>query len=137
MSRRTIYRHLKALVKGGWFEQTDRPARPGPGETKGRRARYRVTFPRLDLSDVLGVTDLSVNLSHDGPALATASDTSGALECHGHTAMCHCSSSDGPSISGHPIGSTEHAREDSTAAMDDLVRVNTQNAPITQRAVGQ
>ena len=46
---RQIWRHFKVLCDQGWFEQTARPTRGDAGQA-GRRARYRLTSPRLPVT---------------------------------------------------------------------------------------
>lgn len=48
LSERQVWRHWHKLRDLGWFEQTSKPIRTGSGH--GKRARYRLTLPPLDLS---------------------------------------------------------------------------------------
>jgi hypothetical protein len=43
-SERTVWRRVQDLVDGGWLLQTAKPTYTG-GETRGRRARYRLLIP--------------------------------------------------------------------------------------------
>jgi hypothetical protein len=49
VSTRQVWRHFHELVSAGWFWQTRKPTRGHKGDG-GRRAKYCLTDPRLDLS---------------------------------------------------------------------------------------
>lgn len=85
ISERQVWRHVEALVDEGWVEQTQKPTRATKGRP-GRRARYRLTDPCLNLSDdsdpirlpeptvttsdetpTNHVTEPPANTSHEGP----------------------------------------------------------------------
>lgn len=57
--RATLYRRLKVLRDAGWIEQTRLPAYTGEGslrpERLGRKAQFRVAWPRLDVRHDLPV----------------------------------------------------------------------------------
>lgn len=51
VSRRQVWRHVADLIDGGWLEQSAPPVRGRTGHPgSGRKARYRLTLPRLDLA---------------------------------------------------------------------------------------
>lgn len=50
ISVRQVWRHVEHLVDNGWLEQTQKPTRATKGRP-GRKARYRLTDPRLVLSN--------------------------------------------------------------------------------------
>jgi hypothetical protein len=77
VSERQVWRHFRALVDEGWFEQTAKPTRGYKGE-RGRVARYRLTSPRVwmagDNSDNR-VPDPSGEASHGNAGIGESSDT--------------------------------------------------------------
>jgi len=80
LGRRQIWRHFGAIREQGWVEQTDRPTRGGSGEP-GRRARYRLTRPRLVVSletEADQVTAPSADVTHDDAPATESSVTSPA-----------------------------------------------------------
>lgn len=48
VTERQVWRHVEWLVDNGWLEQTEKPTRGLKGKP-GRRARYRLTRPTIDL----------------------------------------------------------------------------------------
>lgn len=81
VNRATLYRWLKHLVEGGWLHQTAKPTyageRPGQHGRKGRAARYRVAWPRLEVRhDLPGgrVAEVAAKVRHDTPAGRVAED---------------------------------------------------------------
>lgn len=73
LSTRQVWRHFSALRDAGWFDQTVRPTR-GNSDGNGRRARYRLTPARLDLSHDLHLTSPSGGTSHDRAAGPESTD---------------------------------------------------------------
>lgn len=69
ISERQMWRHFRALVAAGWFEQTVKPTKGSAGEG-GRRARYRVRVPLLDL----GLPGLPTATDRLTPAVEDVSD---------------------------------------------------------------
>jgi hypothetical protein len=67
IGRRQLWRHFRAVCDRGWLQQTVWPTR-GSGGERGRRARYRLTHPRLEVShDSVHdrVPDTSAPKTHD------------------------------------------------------------------------
>jgi len=48
ISPRQVWRHVEWAVENGWLEQTEKPTRGLKGKP-GRRARYRLTRPAINL----------------------------------------------------------------------------------------
>jgi hypothetical protein len=90
LSGRQVWRHFTALCKRRWFEQTALPTRGASGE-KGRKARYRLTQPRLQVSHDVAtsrVTDLSATTSHDHGEAGESYDTFGSNRLTLSTESC-------------------------------------------------
>ena len=65
-SERQVWRIVGALVDKGWITRTAPPVRGQRGKRgSGRRARYGLTLPRLDLSFDTGPVGLTLPSVHD------------------------------------------------------------------------
>lgn len=82
MSPRTAQRAWAELLAEGWFEQTSEARRGSPGKPgSGRRARYRLCLPSIDLGLLDGAPDSrAVLASHTYPHGAPPDP--GDVACH-------------------------------------------------------
>lgn len=66
VSERQVWRHVRDLVDGGWIALSSPAIRGQKGKPgSGRRARYRLTSPRLDLSGQTGPHGLTLRSVDD------------------------------------------------------------------------
>ena len=128
ISERQVWRHFTAMCQLGWFEQTHKPTRGYRGEA-GRRARYRLTSPRLDMTGVVqlpkrpeGTSDESAEAaeSHDSAAMdrLTVSVESNDV---GEPGLGTVSPSDGSPSDGNPYGPVPASATD--CARDNEVEI--------------
>lgn len=149
ISVRQVWRHVEHLTDNGWLEQTQKPTRATKGRP-GRKARYRLTDPRLVLSDETPafachddteprhtnqpenrLTPLPEDVSHDHPADPV--DNANRLTFPAES--CDIAERDPGTVlpsDGYPTTTTTSVTTGAAAARDELSRVRTRTRTRTR-----